>query len=66
MQHLNNLKHKIPGIKPPQHHKLDKAEYKEAVFKEKAKVTCQFILLVILSALFAGVFYAFQHVQHSP
>ena len=66
MHHINNLKNKIPGVKPPQHHKLDKAEYKDAVFKEKAKVTCQFIMLVILSAIFAGIFWAFQNVQHAP
>merc|ERR1712195_172041 len=65
MNHISNFKDKLI-MKPKDAHKLSKEEYREEVFKEKAKVTCQFIILVILSAIFAGIFYTFQTLQHSP
>merc|ERR1712166_1436508 len=59
MNHISNFKDKLI-MKPKDAHKLSKEEYREEVFKEKAKVTCQFIILVILSAIFAGIFYTLQ------
>ena len=64
MNHLNNLKGHL--IKEKKVHTLSKEEYEKEVFIEKGKVTCQFIGLTILSAIFAGIFYAFQNIQHTP
>ena len=62
MQHLKNLKDKAMIKKET--HKLSKEEYKEEVFKEKAKITCQFIFLTFLSMIFAGLFYTWLNLQH--
>ena len=64
MQHLKNLKDKAMIKKET--HKLSKEEYKDEVFKEKAKITCQFILLTIASMIFAGLFYTWLNLSHEP
>ena len=64
MQHLKNLKEK--AMMKKETHKLSKDEYKEAVFKEKAKITCQFILLTLASIIFAGLFYTWLNLSHEP
>ena len=64
MQHLKDLKEK--AMMKKETHKLSKEEYKEAVFKEKAKITCQFILLTLASIIFAGLFYTWLNLSHEP
>ena len=64
MQHLHDLKNRLKIKKAV--HKLSKEEYQEEVFKEKAKITCQFMILVITSAIFAALFHTFLTFLHVP
>ena len=64
MQHLNDLKNRLKIKKAV--HKLSKEEYQDEVFKEKAKITCQFMILVITSAIFAALFHTFLTFLHVP
>ena len=43
---------------------MSKDEYKVEVFREKAKITCQFIIMTILSMMFAGLFYTWLTLSH--
>ena len=64
MQHLHDLKNKLKIKKRV--HKMSKDEYKDEVFKEKAKITCQFMSLIFISAIFAGIFHTFLTLTHVP